>query len=110
MSKAVPAPLWIAIAALGIITVLTLLSLLKGNFLVPLVAAACNIALLFGLMKGQKWAYIMTLILSFLGTAVAFGKGASAGMAVMIGDALVWVPVLLSTRFFFPNNDLRERR
>ena len=102
MRKDIPATLWIALAALAIITVLTLLSMLKSGSPVRLVAAACNIALLIGLARGQKWAYVLTVVFSVLGVAVAFNRGPSHIVAILIGNGLVVVPVLLSTSFFFP--------
>lgn len=102
MRRDIPGVLWIAIVALAVITVLTLLSLPKSRSLVPLVAAGCNVGLLVGLVMGQKWAYVLTVVFSVVGVAVAFGKGASHGLAVLVGNGLVLLPVLFSTRFFFP--------
>ncbi len=102
MKRDIPGPLWIAIVALGIISLLTLVAMLKSGSLVLLAAAATNIALLAGLAMGHKWAYVLTVVLSVLGVVVTFGKSPSHGLAVMAGNSLVLIPVLISTRFFFP--------
>jgi len=36
-----------------------------------------------------------------LGTVLALSKGPGQGLAVLIGDCLVLVPVILSTDYFF---------
>jgi hypothetical protein len=108
MKQEVPVPLWVAIVTLGLISLLTFLSLLKGFSLVPLVTVACNIALMVGLYCGHKWAYIVTMVFSTIGVAFAFGKSASQGLAVLFGNGLVVVPVLLCTRFFFPAREESE--
>ncbi|HWI57251.1 MAG TPA: hypothetical protein VNZ22_08490 [Bacillota bacterium] len=105
--RTIPAPLWVTIVALGVITLLTLLSLLQSNLLARFAAAVCNLALMVGLVLGHKWAYVLTIVVSVLGVAVGFGKGFSSGLVMLLGNGLVVVPVLLSTRFFFPAEDQR---
>ncbi len=79
-----------------------LLSALVHGSLVALVAAGCNLILAFGLWGGCKWAYLLTVVLSVLGMAVALGRGGLHGLGVLVGDSVVLVPVLLCTSFFFP--------
>ena len=67
-----------------------------------LVTALCNLGVLLGLLFGHKWAYVLLILLSVAGVAVSFGKSASQGLLVLFGDAVVLVPMLLSTRYFFP--------
>lgn len=95
-------PLWIGIVALGIITVLTLISGLSRGSAAILVATGCNLALMIGLFLGHRWAYVLLLVFAAAGVAVAFSKSAAQGLTVLIGNASVVVPVLLSTDFFFP--------
>ena len=97
-----PGVLWIAIFTLGIITILTLFSGLARGSVAVLLAAVCNLGLLLGLVLGHKWAYVLTIVFAVAGVAVAFGKSAAQGLVVLIGNAVVVVPVLLSTRYFFP--------
>lgn len=108
MKKNIPGPLWVAIVALGIISLLTLLSVRKGSVLVPLVAVVCNIALLLGLVRGHKWAYVLTIVFSVLGVAVGFAKSPSYGLAILLGNGLVLLPVLICTRYFFPVEDVDQ--
>ncbi len=103
MKKKIPGPLWIAIIALAIISVLSLLLALRSGSVLALVAAALNVLLLFGLAAGHKWAYILTIVFSVLGAALAFGKGGQQGLAVLLSNGLVLVPVLITTKFFLRN-------
>jgi hypothetical protein len=102
MKKNIPGPLWIAIITLAVISLLTLLSVLQGNPLVPMVSAICNVALLVGLVLGHKWAYVLTIVFCVLGIVVGFGKGVGNGLMVLFGNGLVLVPILLCTSYFFP--------
>ena len=97
-----PAPLWVAVGALAIITLLTMVSATYRNLAVALGSAVLNVALLVGLVRAHKWAYVLTLLLSVTGIAVSFYKSPAQGLAVLLGDAFVLVPVLLSTSYFFP--------
>lgn len=108
MRTPVPGPLWLAIATMAVVSLLTLLSLFRGAILVPLVTVVCNLALLFGLWQGHKWAYVVTIVFSVLGALFAFGKGPMHGLLVLIGNGLVLVPVLLCTRYFFPGSERGE--
>lgn len=98
----VPAVLWISIIALGIITLLTLIFGLSRGWVVALASAGLDGAILIGLLLGHRWAYVTLIILSIVGVAAAFSQGAGHGLAVMIGNGIVVVPVLLCTDFFFP--------
>ena len=108
MRRDMPGTLWVAIVALAVITLATLAAALKMRPLVPLVGSACNAVLLIGLVRGQKWAYVLTVVFCVLGVAVGFAKGCSYGLGVLFGNGIVLVPVLLCTDFFFPAHD-RER-
>ena len=99
-----PALVWIAIAALGVISILTLMAGLSRRPEVALAAVLGNLILMFGLALGHKWAYVLVLVLSALGVAVAFAKSGARGLPVLFGNAVVVVPVLMSTNFFFPNH------
>ncbi len=107
MKKDIPGLLWIAIVALGVISVLGLLAGLTHGFLVALVAAGCNLILMFGLLRGYAWAYLLTVVLSVLGIAVALGRGGSQGVTVLAGNSVVLVPVILCTGFFFSRRSQR---
>jgi hypothetical protein len=68
-----------------------------------LAAILGNLILMFGLALGHKWAYVLLIAVSTLGVAVAFAKSGARGLSVLLGNAVVVVPVLMSTRFFFPS-------
>ena len=56
MTGRVPPAMWVAIVALGFITLMTLfLAVAKGSLL-HLITAALDAALLLGLADGRKWA------------------------------------------------------
>ena len=107
MNRKMPVPLWVAVVALAVISALGLLTMLKRGSMPALFATVANGVLLLGLMAGRKWAYALTIVLSVLGVAVAFGKGVPHGLMVLIGNAAVLVPVLMSTKYFFPTEEQR---
>ena len=97
-----PACLFIGLIALAIITVLTLFSAMARGSVAGFAAVVGNLALLVGLVLGHRWAYVLAVLFSVAGIAVAFGKSAAQGLIVLISNSVVLVPVLLSTRYFFP--------
>lgn len=96
-----PAPLWFAIVALGVISVLTLFGLARNPGVV-VAAVLGNFLLMLGLALGHRWAYVLVIVFSVLGVVFAFAKGGHRGLPVLLGNGIVLFPVLLSTRFFFP--------
>lgn len=107
MTSRIPPAMWVAIVALGFITLMTLfLAVAKGSLL-NLITAGLNAALLLGLADGRKWAYVLTIVFSVLGAGFAFYHSGHQGMGVLLVNGLVAVPVLISTSFFFPP-DQRE--
>ncbi len=102
MKRDIPGVLWISVAALALISVLTLFAMLRNGSPALLAAVICNIVILIGLVMGKKWAYALTVAFSALGVIVAFSKGAGSGLSVLAGNALVVVPMVLCTSFFFP--------
>jgi hypothetical protein len=78
-----------------------LIGLQKGSGAL-LVAVVLNIALLAGLLLRRKWAYVATLIFAMAGVIVALGRSEGTAIGVFIGNGLVVVPMIMSTRFFFP--------
>jgi hypothetical protein len=45
----------------------------------------------------------LTLVFSALSIVLAFGQGALNGAITMVGNAIVVIPMLACTRFFFPS-------
>jgi len=99
-NKRIPGVLWIALISLGVMVLLKLVAALKVGPLI-LIDVALSTVLLVGLYLGHRWAYFLTIVFTVLGTAIALSKGAGHGLAVLIGDCLVLVPVILSTDYFF---------
>lgn len=98
---AIPGLLWIALVALGVITSLTLVSGVSRGSAIAFVAAGLNALILVGLLLGHRWAYILLMVFSMAGVAVAFSRSGGQGLAVLIGNGIVVVPVLLSSHYFF---------
>ncbi len=97
----IPPVLWIGLVSLTLMVVgkvLFAFSLGPGLLLDAVLSAA----LLVGLYLGHKWAYVLTIVLAALGTIVTLTKGVEHGLAVLLGDCLVLVPVILSVDYFFP--------
>lgn len=103
MEKKIPGPLWIALISLGLMVLgKVLVALTSGP--VILVDAVLSGLLLAGLVFGHKWAYVLTFIFTAIGTVAGLSQGAEAGIAILVLDCLVLVPVLISTRYFFPES------
>lgn len=103
MKKHKPASLWVAVVALGIMAMIHLGLAITTNAAL-FISVALEAILIAGLVYGQKWAYILVLVFSALGVAVNLSMGIGHGLAVLLGNAIVVVPLLLSTRFFFPDS------
>lgn len=99
--RSIPNVLWVALIALGVMVALQLLASLRLGPLV-LVGAVLSGLLLWGLYRGHRWAYVVTVVLVpvKLIAAVMTGK-ASFGLLVFVIDCLVLVPVLLSTHYYW---------
>ena len=82
MKKQKPASLWVAIRTSG----------------VPL-TIVLNGVLIAGLVYGQKWAYILVLVFSVLGVAVSLSKGIEQGLVVLVVNAIIVIPMIISTSF-----------
>lgn len=102
-----PACLFIGLLALAIITVISLFHAMSRGSPAGFAAVACNLALILGLVLGHRWAYVLVILFSVAGIAVAFTRSVSQGMLVTIGDGVVLLPVLFSTRYFFPRETTR---
>ena len=102
-----PAPLWVAIVALGIMAMIHLGLAIRtsGVFLISVGLEAILIA---GLVYGRKWAYILVLVFSALGVAASLSRGIEQGLAVLVGNAIVVIPMIFSRRFFFPKTQAGE--
>ena len=101
MEKKRPGALWISIGTLGAITLIQLFIGVQKGSGVLLVAVVLNVALGAGLLLGHKWAYVAALVLGIGSLIVALGKNAEQAIGVLIGNGLVIVPMVMSTRFFF---------
>ncbi len=105
MERKVPPVLWIGIAALGVMTLMQLLTGVQRSSNVLLVSAILDGVLLAGLLLGYKWAYVAALV---LGAAVlvllvtTLGRDPWQALLMLFLNGLVLVPVLMATRFFFP--------
>ncbi len=104
MEKKIPGALWISIAVLGAAILMSFVIGVQTGSNTLLVGVFLNVALLVGLLLGHKWAYIATLIFGIGGpiVIVAMGKNAEHTVGILVGNSLIVVPVIISTRFFFP--------
>ncbi|MCU0913238.1 MAG: hypothetical protein MUC88_01590 [Planctomycetes bacterium] len=102
MKGPIPSFLWIAIVALGLIACVHLGLAVQRGSVSLLAAAGCEVVLIVGLVQGRKWALVVSLVFAALGTAFGFGHGLANGLGVLIGNALVVVPLILCRDFFYP--------
>ena len=102
MKKQIPASLRVAIVALGIIALIHLGLAIKTSSVGLLVSAVLEAILVAGFMYGQKWAYALVLLFSVLGVAASLSKGIGQGLGVLLANAIVVLPMVVSAEFFFP--------
>ena len=100
--KSIPAILWVAIISMGIFACLHLI--VSFSKPVQLIAFVVNLILLFGLYFGKKWAYVATIIVSLLAPLALISLDEGSSLVILIINSLVLIPVLLTTRYFFPKN------
>ncbi len=98
--RPIPAPLWIGLGALALITVATLFNGLMGRP-VYLVAAVLDAVLLVGLYRGRRWAYVLTIVFAVLGTLFSVRGGPTMLCSVLVANGLVLLPVLVCKSYFF---------
>jgi hypothetical protein len=103
----IPPVLWIALVSLALMVFGKVLFAFKVGPII-LIDAALSAVLLAGLYLGHTWAYFLTIAGVILGTILACSKGISNGLAILLIDCLVLVPVLLSRDYFFTKPKLSE--
>lgn len=94
-----PAAIWFACGALAIISLVQLFEP-RGRY--ATIAVMLRTVVLFGLFRGHKWAYVLMVIGTAAGIAAVFITNPSHGIAALLCNAVVLVPVLLSKSYFFP--------
>lgn len=102
MERQIPSALWVGIAALGVMTLITLLTGVRTGSDVLLAATILDTVLLAGLVLGHKWAYVGILVFAIGGPLAVLGRNPEQTILGLLLNSLVVVPVILSTRFFFP--------
>jgi hypothetical protein len=101
MNRQVPSVLWIALIALGVISVIQLgIGVGSGNLPI-LLGVALNVLFAVGLYRGARWAFVLILVLGIAGMLFALMRSPGAGLGVALGNAIVLVPVWLSREYFF---------
>lgn len=96
----IPGVLWVAIISLA---PMILMKLPAGQY----VDAVLSGGLLYGIIRGYKWAYWVTIVSVVFGVLVTMaGSGLASGLVVLALDCLVLVPVWMSRSYFFPGEEL----
>jgi hypothetical protein len=101
MSRQIPGILWVGLITLAVITVIQLFIAIAGPQPALLIGLVLQVATLYGLYAGHRWAYVVVLVCAVLGVLVMSMKSAQAGVAVLVINGIVVVPVLLSTEYYF---------
>ena len=100
--KSIPVILWIAIISMGVFACLHLI--VSFSKPVQFFAFLVNSILLFGLYSGKKWAFIVTIIASIVAPLALISQDLGISFVILILNSFVLIPLLLSTRYFFPKN------
>ncbi|MBI5384177.1 MAG: protein kinase [Verrucomicrobia bacterium] len=103
----IPGVLWIAIISLGLMIVGKLIATFKVGP-TGLVGAVLSGALLGGLIVRAKWAYVLTMASCAHGVFAMAKIHPGTAVVTLLVDALVFVPVLICTRHFFPPEHKRR--
>ncbi len=107
----VPRVLMFGLSALGVIVAILFVRGLLSGDLMLLINAVGSCVLLVGLRIGNKAAYVITIV-AVVGGVIwdAATKGLGFGVAGLVVNSLVLVPVLLSTSYFFPKRNAGLKR
>ena len=101
MRRRRPAVLWVALVALGLISLGQIGAGFQRAPAIFLVSAVLNVALLIGLYLGHRWAYVLTLLFCVAGAVSGFVTKPSSGLLILaINGLLVAMPVILSSAYF----------
>jgi len=105
----IPCILWIALAALALITAGRALWYLRGVLRtgrddVALLEAILGGTLFVGLFYGRRWAYWLTFVFVLVEVLIGFHWHFHGAMQALLTDLLVLVPVLIC-RDYFPSPD-----
>lgn len=100
--KSIPTILWIAIISMGVFACLHLI--VSFSKPVQLIAFIVNSVLLVGLYLGKNWAYVVTIIASLAGPLALISQDIGISFVILILNSLVLIPILSTTRYFFPKN------
>jgi hypothetical protein len=101
MQRAIPGVLWISLTALGLFSAIQFVIGLARLNIVILISVAFNVAILVGLYRGRRWAFVVALAFGVLGTLVALARNPGFGLGALIGNGLVLVPMLLAKDYFW---------
>jgi hypothetical protein len=105
----VPTKLWVSIIGLGGIAFLDLIRTMVATPLY-LLSVALHLALLLGLYKGHRWAFIVTCLLGLVNLVGTLAMITSRHGGMMIFNGLVFfgvivVPLLYSINFFWNDSE-----
>jgi len=101
MERRIPAVLWVGLAALALFSVLQFaIAVVQGRPLI-LVGVALDAAVLYGLYRGHRWAFVVTLAFGILGVIVTLIRSPALAVVVLVGNGLVLVPVILAREYFW---------
>ncbi|MBN1348557.1 hypothetical protein JXJ21_04045 [candidate division KSB1 bacterium] len=101
-SKKIPAVLWIAIIGMCVFACLHLI--VSFSKPVQIIAFIVNSILLIGIYMGKKWAYVVTIIAALFAPLVLLSQDSELSLVILTLNLIVLIPLLLSTRYFFPKS------
>ena len=101
-----PAALWVGVGAMLVLCVTQLVVAFAALDAVLAMASVVGMMLAAGLAYRHRWAYTLTLAFCALGlVAPLYMHAMGPALAVTLVNALVFVPVLLTTGWFFGPRD-----
>jgi hypothetical protein len=106
MRRSVPGVLWVTVATLAAQALLYTWASIRMPDL--LLLAALWAVIIFGLIVGHGWAFIVAIGLTLLDTLLVAIRAGSIGLVALGLDVLVIAPLLLSRRYFFTDRPARE--
>ncbi len=101
--SSIPKILWIAVISLAVFGIFHFILGLTNP--VQFIAFAINVILIIGLLRLAKWAWVLSILTSILAPILLLMRGDAYFYFILIVNLTVLIPVLLTTKFFFQNEN-----
>ncbi len=102
LPRKLPPLLWVSVVVIALAGLAQIRLGVGRNSVQFACSGILSFILVWGLVGGHKWAYVLTVIFASVAVVVAASRPAPFAAFAIVVNGLALVPVLMSTRFFFP--------